>query len=108
MSLCGVEKLKADFSRRSHVADVRLYMSAVTTTNLDAFATMQFVIVSTTASRRSRQSCATTTTRGVMMMMMTIIIIVARSTGTLHTSAKARLTSVAISVPPSGESVYVR
>ena len=28
-----------------------------------------------------------------------------RSTGTVHTSAKARFTSVAISVPPSGESV---
>jgi len=27
-----------------------------------------------------------------------------RSTGTLHTSAKARLTSTMISVPPSGES----
>jgi len=30
------------------------------------------------------------------------------STGTVHTSAKARLTSVAISVPPSGESVRDR
>ena len=34
--------------------------------------------------------------------------IITRSTGTVHTSAKARLTSVAISVPPSGESVRDR
>jgi len=31
-----------------------------------------------------------------------------RSTGTVHTSAKARLTSVAISVPPSGESFGIQ
>jgi len=37
-----------------------------------------------------------------------INIIQTRITGTVHTSAKARLSSLAISVPPSGESVECR
>ena len=41
----------------------------------------------------------------VMIIILLLIIIITRSIGTVPTSAKTRLTSVAISVPPSGELV---
>ena len=41
-------------------------------------------------------------------VVVEVIIMITRITGTAHTSAKARLTSIAISVPPSGESVLDR
>jgi len=44
----------------------------------------------------------------VTIVLFTLKYYTTRSTGTVHTSAKARLTTVAISVPPSGEAVWER
>ena len=41
----------------------------------------------------------------IIIIVIIIIIIITRSIGTVPTSAKTRLTSVTISVPPSGELV---